>query len=224
MRIITLALLCILHACAVTPDAGRWGQRALDASAFAPQGGLSPQSRTAAKPASATKANSVRLLIGQQNLDEEAWAPTDELRAIGIGYAHEAPDSPVGFEVGLQLAQESEEAFVSGLGIVDFSVENLSFSVGVRRTLLRDRMVQPFIGAGLEIASVTAEGVFGSISVEDDDVSPGVYLHGGVMVWLGEAARIGIDGRIVRGTDVTLFGAEGDVDYEQLGVFLAFVF
>ena len=64
----------------------------------------------------------------------------------------------------------------------------------------------------------------GLVDVSDDDTTVGVYVNGGVYWRLGKRFNIGIDGRIVTGTSIELFGARGDANYGQLGLILGFGF
>ena len=73
---------------------------------------------------------------------------------------------------------------------------------------------------------VTAE-IEGSglgVTVAEDDTTAGVYLRVGFLVPLGDGFRMGVDAKILRGTDVSAFGVSGDVDYDQFGLVFEWAF
>ena len=88
----------------------------------------------------------------------------------------------------------------------------------------QDGGVRPYIGAG-----ISSVGVFVDLDYTDDaadtddaDHSLGFFADGGVFFRLGSKFNIGIDLRVVRGTEVTIFGNETDADYEQIGMIFGF--
>lgn len=161
--------------------------------------------------------HSIHVLLGKAMLDKDDWEPVDEPLVLGLGYAREGARDPLGFELGLQIGADEETADL-GFGPMDFTSSFVELAGGVRKTWLRDRVVQPYVGGGLSLINVSAEAEQGGVSVDDDDSTVGIYLHGGVMFAPGEHFEIGLDVRIVRGTDVSLFGASGDVDSEQIAL------
>ena len=56
----------------------------------------------------------------------------------------------------------------------------------------------------------------------DSDDTNGIYVEGGVYWRLGKAFNLGVHGRLVEGTDVTLFDQDGDADYYQVGALIGF--
>jgi hypothetical protein len=124
---------------------------------------------------------------------------------------------PIHLEAGIQVSVGVESDFF-GAADVYGSVAELNF--GVNKTWETKGPARPFIGGGL--ASVGAayriENSFGD--VDDNDSSGGAYFHGGVFWRIGQRFNIGIDGRFLMGTKMTLFGVEGDADYVQLGMIL----
>jgi hypothetical protein len=198
--------LFLFAACAAPPPALLAAPPELAAPAPPPQ----------AMPA---RAHQVQVLLGGQSLDEDDWAPVDELFALGVTYSYDHPDDVVGFEVGLQGAFDSEDV----LG-VDISVGVSELYFGVHKAFFGDSRVQPYLGAGLTLVAVSTEGTNGFVSVSDDDACGAFYGHGGVKFLLTEGFALGLDLRFVGGTDVTLFGYETDVDYGQFGIFGEFRF
>ena len=157
--------------------------------------------------------HSVHVLVGKLMLDEDDWAPLDEPFVLGVMYAREKAGDPLGFELGLQLGGQNETS-----GGVDFTSAFVELAGGIRKTWLRDRVVQPYIGGGLSLIGVGIEAEQGGLSTDDDDSTVGVYVHGGVLFAPFDNFEFGLDLRIVRGTDISLSGANGDIDSEQVSL------
>ncbi|MFP6685404.1 MAG: hypothetical protein VB934_11850, partial [Polyangiaceae bacterium] len=172
----------------------------------------------------APKENAFNVLLGSRALDSDYWGPTDGPVVFGLGYMHERAEAPLGFEVGFQFGRDSESIFVSGLGTLDLAVDVGNVYVGMRKTFLRDKVVQPFLGAGVELGFTSVEGSLGAVVVDDNDTSGGVYFHGGLLFQVTGSVRLGVDVRIGRGSDVTLFDVDGDLDYEQFGLLMEVLF
>ena len=64
--------------------------------------------------------------------------------------------------------------------------------------------------------------VAGDGSANDHDTSMRFYIHGAAAVRVGDNVRLGADARVPTGTDITLFGVNGDADYKQFSVFIGF--
>ena len=58
----------------------------------------------------------------------------------------------------------------------------------------------------------------------DDDVSFGLYVRGGVTWVFDGGFGLGLDYRKLVGTDVSLFGVDGDADFDQFGLTFGFAF
>jgi hypothetical protein len=183
----------------------------------------SPQESPASPPASVDSGvSSLNLLFGMRRLDEDDWEPVDELGVFGLEYANERPNAALGFEFGLSIAAAEEDEFVTGLGDVEFTNRALEIYGGLRKTFFADAAVRPYLGAGVTAIGVEVEGESGGVSADDDDSTFGGYAHGGLEFRITNSFRLGVDARAVFGTDVDLFGASGDVDYEQLALVAGF--
>ncbi len=169
-----------------------------------------------------TGVSSLNLLVGKRQLDEDEWEPVDEPGVIGLEYANEHANAALGFEVGVSIAAAEEDEFVTGLGDVEFTNRALEIYGGLRKTFFADAAVRPYLGAGVTAIGVEAEGEAGGVSVDDDDTTFGGYAHGGLEFRITDSFRLGVDVRAVFGTDVDLFDASGDTDYEQLALVAGF--
>ena len=172
-----------------------------------------------------TSLMAVDILVGQRSLDEDYWTPIDEQVAFGFQAAFQSQDSVVGFETGVLFSRESDSEMVQGFDVT-LDAALIEIYGGVHKSFgAKDSLLRPYLGAGLTALIVAIEGdVEGEFSDTDDDASLGFYVHGGLPFQIAESFRIGIDARLVAGSDLSLFGAEGDADYTQLSAFLGFAF
>ncbi len=156
-------------------------------------------------------------VLGIRGLDEDFWDPVNGQAVIGatVDFGKEA--WPVHLETGIQISVGAEENFI-GTADVAGAVTEVDF--GVNKTWVTKSSMRPYIGGGLAAvgAHITIDTPGGDI--DDDDSTGGLYFHGGVYWRIGSRFNIGVDGRFLVGTDVTLFGEEGDADYVQLGMVL----
>jgi len=157
-------------------------------------------------------------VLGWRGLDEDYWSPVEDQAVVGVTVDFGKEGWPVFLEAGLQGSAGDDNVLDIGDVSVTGSVGELSF--GVNKTWQPAGNIRPFIGGGLASVTATYEVDTFLGDVDDDDTSLGVYLHGGVFWRLGKRFNIGVDGRILAGTDITLFGADGDADYAQLGLVL----
>lgn len=159
--------------------------------------------------------NRVTVYLGQRNLDEDDYRPVDEQGTFGIEFAHESTDSAVGWEFGLMGSAAEETA-----GGFDIEGRTGELYGGVRKTLL-DGSVHPYIGGG--VAYITSEVEVIGVG-EDDDSSVAGYAHIGVTADITPAFFLGLDLRVLFGSDLTISGLDTDADYGQLAVMLGWAF
>jgi hypothetical protein len=160
----------------------------------------------------------IDIYFGGRALNKDDWDPLDEQGVLGVQLAIQSAGSLVGFEVGLQGSYDDDD--VGGVH-VEGSVSELY--AGVHKSFGNSAStVRPYVGAGVSLVSAHLQGSLGSTKVSDDDTSGGLYAHGGVAFQLSPNFRLGADLRFLGGTDINLFGANGDADYAQFALFLGF--
>jgi len=159
--------------------------------------------------------------LGVRSLDEDDWAPVEDQGTLGLEYVHEHPADLVGFELGLFASGNTKHDVQIGGGTFDVRGRTTELSVGLRKTFCEDpTCVTPYVGAGLSLIRADFKGASGGSSAEDDDSSAGIYAHGGIDIPLGPGVTIGLDLRLLGGTDITLFGVNGTADYGQIALVL----
>lgn len=206
LSLASIGLFVLLSACAAVPSA-------------APTAALQdPQQPTVVPgPPPAPEMNGqLRLLLGMGQLDEDEWAPTEEPILFGGEFVYQGRDSWLGFEFGTRLAGDYEE-----VNNVDLSLFVSELYAGPAMLFMRGSPVQPYIGAGVSLVLVYADAESGFVAVEDDDVSFGFYAHAGLAFKVGQFL-MGVDARILTGTDLDMFGTSTDVDGEQYSLFFGF--
>jgi len=165
------------------------------------------------------------VLLGVRALDGSFWSPVDDQFAVGVNVDWGRRESPVHWVVGLHFSQDTDYGPGTGwFGFLTTQVEAegklTEMSVGVDKIWKpADSILRPVIGGGISYVRARYEVV--ATGVNDDDATPGVYVHGGLF-WATHAGsgppslNYGFDVRLVGGTDLELAGVSGDVDYAQI--------
>ncbi|MEZ5988984.1 MAG: hypothetical protein R3F30_07645 [Planctomycetota bacterium] len=172
------------------------------------------------------------LTLGSRGIDEpELFPGIDSKLAIGSEFAWTAPGSVFGFEIGLTISVADGE-FLNGLsqvveetsGIFEFYFgPRLDFELGSSRFHL-------VLGAGPSFVTVTDERTVTGLRVESDDDSLGLYGHAGLFYDASEEIQLGLDLRVLGGTEFELYQdifappLEGSADSSQLALAVAIRF
>jgi opacity protein-like surface antigen len=181
-----------------------------------------PPSYAPLPPGGDVDLTTVRVQYGlrTQNSDDD-WAPTDESDAIGIEVDHRTRDAFVGFEIGTLLADGDEDAG----GGVSFKTDFDEIYAGVRKTFdFDDFFLHPYVSLGLTWIQARAALTQGVNQAADDDSSIGAYGRVGVNAVFMENVNVGLEYRLVVGTDLDFFGVSTDTDYGQFGLSVGYSF
>jgi len=169
-------------------------------------------------------AGNVQFLIGQTYL-EDFWEPIDEPASFGVEVDFAPATSPVHVALGMNGGADSQSipgVLFGQTGKVTAGF--LEFSAGFVWHPVKKAVVRPYLGAGV-LRIFTGIGRDSDFwSGGESDQSFGFYGNAGVFFKVGDSFNIGIDGRIVRGTSITLAGFEGDIDYGQVNLLIGFSF
>jgi len=169
----------------------------------------------------------VQFLIGQRYLRDDFWKPLDSPATYGIEIDFAPASSPVHVALGVIAAAESGRATVTDpfFGVTTGSIDTsfFEFSTGFLWHPVKKAIVRPYLGAGVLTITAANDSDFGIFSGDSDsDRSFGFYGNAGVFFKVGDNFNIGLDGRIVRGTKVTIAGLDGNADYAQASMLLGF--
>lgn len=156
--------------------------------------------------------------LGLRSLDDEAfYEPVEEPVVLGIEYARRfQPGGPFGFEAGLFLAGDSQEEL--GVDVTSLFFEG---DLGLRISHDIDRF-QVFAGGGVALIVADVEiDVNGFNVLSEDDFTAGPYVHAGAICYVGTNFFLGIDARLVTGTEIDFPSfVETDADYFQITLLL----
>ena len=180
-------------------------------AAYEPQPGLA----TTLRAERGTRGNLFGLLGARQLDDTPAWRPLDEPFVFAVEAEFHGADSILGPEIGLSLAADGDE--IMGIDVQSAFAE-LYVGLRLTGTFGSSGSLHPYVGAGGSFVFADITGVSGLLEVSDDDVSFGAYVHAGIYWTFGRAFSLGVDGRVLAGTDVELLGVSTDADYEQLAL------
>lgn len=153
----------------------------------------------------------IALYLGQRNLDEDDYEPVDEQGMLGIEFVHEAQESVVGWEFGLAGSAAEDDDVLPG---TDIEATTGEVYAGIRKSI-GSAMVRPYIGGGVSYIQSELEAAgFGSV----DDGSIAGYVHVGVSLDIVPGFFVGLDLRILVGSDLEYGPFDSDADYEQLAL------
>ena len=194
-------------------------------------------------PAMVSAGGNANFVLGGRGLSSDFWEPNEGQGSLGVNVDFGKESWPVQIALGMHGSFATNE---EGLGFghdfdrpeladfanfadFDIDVDSLKadvnssvgeFSAGILWRRKGERKVIPYVGGGVTWVSVRKEIEHRFVTISDDDFSPGGYVNGGVFWRLGKRFNIGIDARIVGGTNIELFGEDGDANYGQLGLIL----
>lgn len=156
----------------------------------------------------------VFLKVGTRSLDDDTfWSEVDRPLAFGVEVDYRDPGSILGAEFGIGFAIDAEDR-----ALIDTVGSFIEAYGGLRLTgdMGPGKRIHPYIGAGAVVMFAYEEHFTGVVDVDDDDTTFGGYAHVGAYYSISRHIHIGVDGRIVFGTDLDMFGISTDADYKQL--------
>ena len=220
MKNLPLLAPLVMASCAAVTSPAPVTTLAVGPATFVPGGPLLAQDEPApavAKVADAP-ANRLTIYLGRRSLDDDDfWTPVEDQAVFAVEFAHEPEGSSIGWEIG--LAGSADDANVAGINVEGTTGE--LYGGVVKSFQSPGSKLRPYIGGGLSYITAEVEALGASV----DDSSIAAYVHGGAAVHLTEALFLGVDLRLLFGSDITLPGfVDSDVDYRQLAVFLGFGF
>lgn len=178
-------------------------------------GSSEPLASTLPQEGAAAPSNQLSIYLGQRALDEDDYEPVEDQAMFALEFAHEPEGSTLGWELG--LAGSADESEILGTDVEGATGELYG---GVRKTF-GSGAIRPVLGGGLSFirSAVEVSGVG-----DDDDASLAGYVHGGVQFQLSTTFSLGLDARVLFGSDLEIAGVETDADYGQLALVLGFRF
>jgi len=165
----------------------------------------------------------VQFFVGQRWLGDE-WQPIDEPAIFGVEVDFAPQSSPIRVALASFMAADSQDigsgTFLGDTGDVDIGFFELS--AGFLWLPVKQGVARPYLGAGALMMGAVIGSNWDWFEDNDFDHSFGFYGTAGVYFKVGDTFNIGMDGRIVRGTEFSFAGTEIDGDYEQVSLLLGF--
>lgn len=150
--------------------------------------------------------------------DGDLWDRVDAETTLGFEYAQEV-DNGLGFEVGAMGSIGTNSGDTGNLDITGAAAELYG---GARYFFEGNESWRPYVGGGLSAILAGVDNDVGGQVADDQDLTFGLYLHGGVQYNLNDAIFLALDLRTLLGTDLELETTNGDADYVQLGLVFGF--
>jgi len=168
----------------------------------------------AATPALAE--GNANFVLGGRALGENDWSPVEEQGVVGVTVDFGKESWPVHLVAGLMASRGEDESMTLDF---DGKVSEISFGV-LKIWEIAGGKMRPFIGGGLAAVSAEVEVESFGTSLSVDDKSGAFYAQGGIFWRIGSRFNLGVDARVLRGSDFQIGDDEGSADYEQLGLLL----
>jgi hypothetical protein len=164
----------------------------------------------------------VQFLIGQSYFGD-VWQPLDQPAAFGVEVDFAPKRSPVHVALASSVSGDSARVVNSYLGHTGHvAVGFAEFSAGFVWLPVKHAIARPYLGAGVLSLLAGVDAGANAWNGGDADQTFGFYANAGLFFKVGSSFNIGFDGRIVRGTNVTLVGTKLDADYERASLLLGF--
>jgi hypothetical protein len=179
--------------------------------------------------AAADQSGSINVILGYRSFDSEEWAPLDDQPVLGVNVELVNRGWPFEVLLGLSISYDDATVMRNVVTIPEVEFTTVEFSFGVQKTW-EDLFInaRPYVGGGLSIVGADVDVTLFGNNSRDDDVTLGLYLNGGYFWEFGENFRLGFEGKVLLGTDISLgendktivgSGFDADnVDYAQLGL------
>jgi hypothetical protein len=169
-------------------------------------------------PSAARASGDFNFVYGSRYLDKDFWDPTQTQEVYGATIDFGGAHWPVNIAVGYYKSHDSGTlTTLPILGDVDLDVDIEEYSLGVEKVWKIGKAVRPFVGGGFAYLKADARVESAISSTRDHDDTEGFYVNGGIFFRLGQVFNLGLDGRIVDGTGLTLFNQDGNANYWQVG-------
>jgi len=178
----------------------------------------------ATAPAHAEDVNLNFYPFAPRYLDKDTWDPVENQYAFGGTVDFGKAGWPLHFAIGLHGSVGDEANFNPLVSGVTGTVNELSF--GIAKIWTTKGTVRPFLSGGVSFVHAAADADLFTGTIDSDDDSIGMWVEGGVYWRLSPHFNLGMFGRMLTGTSITLFEnvpgfeADGDTDYFEWGPML----
>ena len=208
------ALAALLAGCAAAPPHPRVP---VSLSAAAQPTAQSPAQSPAPGDYSRPTSGRLTSTFGQRQLDGD-FAPTDEPQAFGVEFSRVTSGNTLGFELGLQFADDRVRgARLSGGGIGNLELFQSEFYAGLRAQAGAGPL-HPYLGAGATWVTSETRVSSGGLQARESSGDLGAYGHAGLLFEVSRSVHLSIEGRMTFFTDHSIDGTSFDSDYSQVTI------
>ncbi len=167
-------------------------------------------------------AGNTQFIVGQRYLDD-FWKPLDRPVVWGFGVDFAPEKSPVHVAFSMFFSGDRKTVSTPFLGDTGH-VENgfLEMSAGGVWLPVKHGIVRPYLGGGVAQVFAWTGSSYNLFDNSDGDHSFGLYADAGVFFKVGDVFQIGVDGRLLEGTSISIAGFDGNANYGQIGVMFGF--
>jgi hypothetical protein len=155
------------------------------------------------------------LFVAQRSLDEQDYQPVERQPTLGIEYANESREDRFGWEVALFASRDEDDS--AG---VEYTGSTREASFGIRKSF-GTRKARPYVGGGLAYVDAKVDP---SGAASDSDGSFAGYFHFGFDVPVTPSFLLGLDIRVLHGSELEIAGLDTDADYAQVALKIGFSF
>ena len=164
----------------------------------------------------------VQFLIGQNYLGD-VRQPLDQPAVFSVEVDFAPKKSPVHVALASSVSGDSASVVNPYYGQTGHvAVGFVEFSAGFIWLPVKHAIARPYLGAGALTLIAGVDAGANAWNGGDADQSFGFYANAGLFFKVGDSFNIGFDGRIVRGTSITIAGTKVDADYERASLLVGF--
>jgi len=163
--------------------------------------------------------------VGERHFTDDLFDDGGVDDQTGLGLAYEWEMGQVVWELGILGSDEDHHINDPVFGSIKVDSTVTEAYLGARHAFrVGVSPVRPYVGGGLSFVKAKFDLDAMGASADDDDTSPGLYLHAGADWFLSESFFLGLDFRVLTGTDLEVFDTDTDADYEQLALRVGYSF
>lgn len=166
----------------------------------------------------------VNVLLGQRNMNEGDWKPVHEQTLLAVEADFGRKNWPVNMLVGFAGSKKDGNIVVTdgyNVAAVNLKGTTSEFYVGARKYFGAGTSFTPYLNGGVSFINAKAEASVAGFSVSGDDSSTGLFLGGGGIFRAG-SFNIGLDLRLLTGTDIKIGSTSATADYSQFALILGY--
>jgi hypothetical protein len=168
-------------------------------------------------PRSAVHGRQVNFGTGLRSFSDPDFGRLDEQVVLTFDYCEPIGYERVRLEGGLHYSQEEASALDAGGMVRRLKGESFEGSVGINISTLLGPL-RPYVGIGVSMLFLSVRGLDESSGVvfDEEDVTLGGYLKGGLLFQITRTSHLGVEFRHFEGGDASLGGADFGTAYDQV--------